>query len=481
MKQTNDGKQGGLIGGKRHSDGGVQAVVVDANNKPVEIELGEAIIKREAVQKNHKLLSKLNQEAGGNPILPPDSVELSVNTKLSEGKTISEAKTTKDEINKLISGTSRGTAIDTVQATLDYLREGAKTIAMDRASKLFKQKEKELLIEYANKFKINYSSERLSGLISGYINEGCEQKVYLSKNQSLVVKTNDSIFYSSWLDYFESLVLHNYFFKETKYNLVGFTEREGKFCAILSQNFIEATEITKIESIKNFLQKLGFKSTRNENYENEELGLILEDLHSGNVLTNNGILFFIDTVFYVKDKLKDGKTIASELRKGIKEEKEHLDTAKKLYEHKMKPSEAPESIAREHLKENPKYYSEMFDGGGLICHASPTLTNYTHVIEISKENLLRALKHTNGHPKIRVAHNNFIVGNFNVHQKHYIREIDSNDKLRHKEFIHASVATEDAIKAIEERVHDNEELTVYAKKNLLLIPVSKPKKSKYFR
>jgi hypothetical protein len=48
-----------------------------------------------------------------------------------------------------------------------------------------------------------------------------------------------------------------------------------------------------------------------------------------------------------------------ELAKGIKSEQEHIDTAKKLYEHKINPSEAAKSIAKEHLKENPKYYSAM--------------------------------------------------------------------------------------------------------------------------
>ena len=48
-----------------------------------------------------------------------------------------------------------------------------------------------------------------------------------------------------------------------------------------------------------------------------------------------------------------------ELAKGIKAEKEHIDTAKKLYSHKLTPNEAARSIAMEHIKEDPKYYSKM--------------------------------------------------------------------------------------------------------------------------
>ncbi|SCY98988.1 hypothetical protein SAMN02927903_03264 [Flavobacterium caeni] len=51
----------------------------------------------------------------------------------------------------------------------------------------------------------------------------------------------------------------------------------------------------------------GFENNRNNDYINRELGIILEDLHDENVLTSNGILYFIDTVFYLTEDfgLKD--------------------------------------------------------------------------------------------------------------------------------------------------------------------------------
>ena len=45
----------------------------------------------------------------------------------------------------------------------------------------------------------------------------------------------------------------------------------------------------------------GFELKKNNDYFNNKIGIILEDLHDENVLTNNGVLFFIDTVFYIKD------------------------------------------------------------------------------------------------------------------------------------------------------------------------------------
>ena len=46
----------------------------------------------------------------------------------------------------------------------------------------------------------------------------------------------------------------------------------------------------------------GFINTKNSDFLNKELGIIVEDLHDENVLTSNGVLFFIDTVFYLKEE-----------------------------------------------------------------------------------------------------------------------------------------------------------------------------------
>ena len=43
----------------------------------------------------------------------------------------------------------------------------------------------------------------------------------------------------------------------------------------------------------------GFLLKKNNDYYNPENALILEDLHEGNVLTGKGLLYFVDTVFYL--------------------------------------------------------------------------------------------------------------------------------------------------------------------------------------
>lgn len=51
------------------------------------------------------------------------------------------------------------------------------------------------------------------------------------------------------------------------------------------------------------MESNGFINNRNHDYYNPDLGIILEDLHDENVLTNNNQLYFIDTVFYIKPEL----------------------------------------------------------------------------------------------------------------------------------------------------------------------------------
>jgi hypothetical protein len=54
--------------------------------------------------------------------------------------------------------------------------------------------------------------------------------------------------------------------------------------------------------VKEFLESNGFVNKKNNDYYHPELGIIPEDLHDENVLTSQGILQFIDTVFYITDK-----------------------------------------------------------------------------------------------------------------------------------------------------------------------------------
>lgn len=204
----------------------------------------------------------------------------------------------KDELQSIISGTGRQAGKNLIQAATDYLREGQKTSTNAEKNELLsKEQETTELIKWINDQNLwfkEHDEER-------FISSGAEQRVYLDKDERYVYKLNDSIFYQRWLDYFHSLLLHNYFFPKTSYQLIGFFNASDCLFAVVKQAYIKITESTDTSAVKDFLLKNGFMWKRNNDYYNPELGLILEDLHEENVLTNNRVMFFIDTIFYLED------------------------------------------------------------------------------------------------------------------------------------------------------------------------------------
>jgi hypothetical protein len=201
----------------------------------------------------------------------------------------------KHELQSIVSGIGNHAATNLICAAAHYLRESKETSRISQESELTKEKEAEKLISWINQNRLWFTTHDESRFIAS----GAEQRVYLHQDERYVYKLNDSIFYQYWADYFHSLLIHNYFFPETSYELIGFHQMGKTLYSVVKQPFIEITEITNVESVKDFLDKNGFQLKKNNDYFSTELGVILEDLHDENVLTNNGIPFFIDTVFYL--------------------------------------------------------------------------------------------------------------------------------------------------------------------------------------
>jgi hypothetical protein len=203
----------------------------------------------------------------------------------------------KNHLYAVISGKSEVRHGKIIQTIANDIRESQRTSTTSKGSKLYKEQEKQKLESYIskNQFWVNHID------FNQYVSEGAEQKVYLNDQKS-VIKLNDSIYYNSWEDYFHNLLLHNTFFEDTAYQLMGFHTENDNLFAVVEQPFVEVTTTTNLEHIKEFLLRNGFSNTRNNDYYNRELGLILEDLHDENVLTKDGLLYFIDTVFYLTDE-----------------------------------------------------------------------------------------------------------------------------------------------------------------------------------
>jgi hypothetical protein len=133
---------------------------------------------------------------------------------------------------------------------------------------------------------------------TSYLTRGGEAQIYFASDEKSVIKVNDGVYYATWLEFFNSIVVHNLLFEETAYTFLGFIEKDGALLAVLKQPFIASDAPVDLEDVKKLLAFNGFVNTKRNDYFNKALGLILEDMHDENIIVNSNTLFFIDTVFY---------------------------------------------------------------------------------------------------------------------------------------------------------------------------------------
>jgi hypothetical protein len=83
-----------------------------------------------------------------------------------------------------------------------------------------------------------------------------------------------------------------------------------------------------------------------------------------------------------------------ELEKGIKTEKEHSKTIHDIYTHKIPEQKAFEAIAKDHIKENPNYYSNMkqYAEGGLVIGGVEVNNGDTGVLTTRKGDINITIK-----------------------------------------------------------------------------------------
>lgn len=196
-----------------------------------------------------------------------------------------------------------GNSISAIRRKLIQSFGSSRTSQKDFQSKSIRKKEQEqFLRQYAKS-----SGLWLGGLPpSNYITRGGESKVYLSADGLNVLKLNNGRYYATWNEYFNSLALHNVVFPSTSYSLVGFVddddvpEDEGSLSVILKQPFIEG-EQASLQNIQELLNFNEFQLVKRQDYFNIEFRIALEDMHDENVISKQGFLMFIDTVFYIME------------------------------------------------------------------------------------------------------------------------------------------------------------------------------------
>ncbi|HTF31869.1 MAG TPA: hypothetical protein VK625_23590 [Flavitalea sp.] len=148
-----------------------------------------------------------------------------------------------DDVRQKLQHIVRGTVIETAQdhctTIRNFLCSGYSTSTAVKTNfesqPIIKEEQAERLKEYAtvNDLWLESLPEN-----SQYLTRGGESKVYLDNDNRHVIKINDAIYYATWLEYFNSLVLHNLIFLGTAYDFFGFVSIDGNLHAVVKQLYI---------------------------------------------------------------------------------------------------------------------------------------------------------------------------------------------------------------------------------------------------
>lgn len=145
----------------------------------------------------------------------------------------------KNELQDILSGKNEAKYGSPIQTILSYLTGSEKTGETNQQDQYFKKEETKRLIKWIEENQFWYADID----IEPFVSERAEQKVFL-KNEFEVLKLNDSIYYNSWRDYLQNLLLNNYFFPDTAYQLLGLSRKRR---SIICRGQTEICEILRTD------------------------------------------------------------------------------------------------------------------------------------------------------------------------------------------------------------------------------------------
>ena len=118
----------------------------------------------------------------------------------------------------------QGDSCTTIRNLLCASFRTSTTVKKDFESKsIIKEKQVEFLKQLA--IEHNWWMQSLPNK-DKYLAEGGEAKVYLHSDNKSVIKLNDGVYYATWLEFFNSVVIHNLLFSATGYTFLGFIKED---------------------------------------------------------------------------------------------------------------------------------------------------------------------------------------------------------------------------------------------------------------
>ena len=127
---------------------------------------------------------------------------------------------------------------------------------------------------------------------------GNEHNNYLEEVNQRINKVNNRMNTPSILDLLDRMELHNKYFPESKYSLIGFTavSDNGDVWPVFSQRYIPNAREASIEEIDAYMSALGFTPVGEARYTNGEI--VVKDLRPRNVLADaDGDIYVVDAEF----------------------------------------------------------------------------------------------------------------------------------------------------------------------------------------
>lgn len=131
---------------------------------------------------------------------------------------------------------------------------------------------------------------------------GQEHKVYLASDTGRVIKANNLSPYGTYLEFFQSMQLHNWLFPTAAVSFEGFIEDEALLKPVISQPFIRARASADSNEVAAHMANMGFRPLPDvpDAYIHDLLGVEVHDLHGENaVIERDGGVTVIDSNNYM--------------------------------------------------------------------------------------------------------------------------------------------------------------------------------------
>ncbi|NBW34830.1 MAG: hypothetical protein EBR30_07395 [Cytophagia bacterium] len=209
------------------------------------------------------------------------------------------------------------------------------------------RRESKALRQWAKENRVYINEKQLQKVIEKQnlrvLEPGAESDVYLGPESNYVYKISNGGWAKNWKEFFLRIIAHNELFSSTPYEILGFTEKDGDLGVLMKQPAIPFNKGLDQEEVHEYLKDLGFDQDKQKMWslsgEDTRRGVVLEDLHSGNVVWNeltgeatmiDPFIFFTANSPYrqaIENTIEDnfGKEIINKARRPIEEVKKDLN------------------------------------------------------------------------------------------------------------------------------------------------------------